>query len=668
MRIAVEGCAHGELDKIYASIAYLERKHEMKVDLLIICGDVQTIRNLGDLDSLACPDKYRQVGNFHEYYSGKRKAPIPTVFIGGNHEASNYLWELYHGGWVCPNIYFLGFAGVVNFGGVRIGGLSGIYKDNHYEHGFYERQPYNDNDCRSIYHVRKYNVYRLAQIRRPIDIFISHDWPRGIAHHGNLKKLLWAKQFLQSEIQNNTLGSYAGEFLLKKLKPSYWFAAHLHVKFAALYSHDPPKTAPAAAAGPTGNQAKPVENPDEIVIEDIGEDGNPDEEYIGDDEGAEGKVNGDAEAKLALKALTALDESMEEPLETVGSPSKEQIADLLGEMSSPFKMKIEVVEVKTESKVEMEAEEVKTEVKVEEVKVEVRVEEVAQAVEATVAETAEEAGATEKGPEKAVNGEGEIATVAAGAEAAVATDEQKPPRFTRFLSLDKCLPHRDFLQIVEIPSTESTPYAFSFDEEWLAIMRSTHQYLSMSRDQKPLPLEEEITSQIDKDLAWVKENIVASEEGLKIPLNFAMTTAPHGVTNKRKHDLKSQTNINPTSDVAKFEMPPETGADQPRIPTKAAGGDPSSTATLPSPGRDEEDRLVVLPEPSSEIILDMDAFDDDAGEGEAEGAKEDLQVVKQGGADGTKGVEMQVQVVEGSDGQARGGGAPAEEGKGVAME
>ena len=52
--------------------------------------------------------------------------------VGGNHEASNHLWELYHGGWVAPNIYYLGHAGVVNFGGARIAGLSGIFNDRHY--------------------------------------------------------------------------------------------------------------------------------------------------------------------------------------------------------------------------------------------------------------------------------------------------------------------------------------------------------------------------------------------------------------------------------------------------------------------------------------------------------------------------------------------------------
>ena len=52
--------------------------------------------------------------------------------VGGNHEASNYMWELYYGGWAAPRIYYLGHAGVVNFGGVRIGGLSGTFQSHHY--------------------------------------------------------------------------------------------------------------------------------------------------------------------------------------------------------------------------------------------------------------------------------------------------------------------------------------------------------------------------------------------------------------------------------------------------------------------------------------------------------------------------------------------------------
>lgn len=42
------------------------------------------------------------------------------------------------------------------------------------------------------------------------------------------------------ECQTKTLGSVPGEFLLKQLQPSFWFAGHLHVKFAAVVRHPPP--------------------------------------------------------------------------------------------------------------------------------------------------------------------------------------------------------------------------------------------------------------------------------------------------------------------------------------------------------------------------------------------------------------------------------------------
>ena len=37
----MEGCCHGDLDKIYATIQQLEKKQNTKIDLLICCGDFQ---------------------------------------------------------------------------------------------------------------------------------------------------------------------------------------------------------------------------------------------------------------------------------------------------------------------------------------------------------------------------------------------------------------------------------------------------------------------------------------------------------------------------------------------------------------------------------------------------------------------------------------------------
>uniref|UniRef100_A0A182IY73 Lariat debranching enzyme C-terminal domain-containing protein n=1 Tax=Anopheles atroparvus TaxID=41427 RepID=A0A182IY73_ANOAO len=238
MKIAVEGCAHGELEKIYDLIASIQEQQNTTIDLLICCGDFQSTRNLQDLQCMAVPQKHLDMCSFYKYYSGEKRAPILTLFIGGNHEASNYLQELPYGGWVAPNIYYLGYAGVVDCNGIRIGGISGIFKGHDFLKGRFEFPPYDEATKRSVYHQRQIDVFRLKQLSTPgVDIMLSHDWPRGITRFGNATQLLRFKPAFREDIECNKLGSAPCEDLLRKLRPPYWFAAHLHCKFAALVLH-----------------------------------------------------------------------------------------------------------------------------------------------------------------------------------------------------------------------------------------------------------------------------------------------------------------------------------------------------------------------------------------------------------------------------------------------
>ena len=265
LNVAVEGCCHGELDLIYDTIRDVGSKG-VKVDLLLVCGDFQCVRNAADLQSLAVPHKYRTLKNFHEYVSGKKVAPVTTIFIGGNHEASNILQSLYYGGWVAPNIYFLGYGGVVWFGGIRIAGLSGIYNGRHYRLGHYENPPYTDDALRSVYHLRETEVYRMAHINisaYPIDIFLSHDWPGGVWEFGDKARLLSRKSFLQEDMMSGKLGSPPLMDILRLLRPTLWFAAHLHVKYAAIVPHSSSAAAASSSAsmksaGATVSYCQPV--------------------------------------------------------------------------------------------------------------------------------------------------------------------------------------------------------------------------------------------------------------------------------------------------------------------------------------------------------------------------------------------------------------------------
>ena len=44
------------------------------------------------------------------------------------------------------------------------------------------------------------------QIKQPIDIFLTHDWPRNIYNYGNKAQLLSRKQFLREEVRQGVNG------------------------------------------------------------------------------------------------------------------------------------------------------------------------------------------------------------------------------------------------------------------------------------------------------------------------------------------------------------------------------------------------------------------------------------------------------------------------------
>lgn len=265
MNVFFEGCCHGELDEIYKRVGH----YNLPVDLLLIGGDFQAVRNEGDLLAMNVPPKYRAMHDFHKYYSGEATAPFLTIIIGGNHESSGYMQELYHGGWLAPNIYYLGAAGVVNFRGLRIGGVSGIYNYHSYRTGHYEQLPYDESTIRSVYHIRSHDVMKAALISNGIDIFMSHDWPAGIEQFGDTKRLLREKKHFYSDIQSGRLGSPPAMNLLKELKPRQWLSAHLHCKFVANVVHEKENGHVLPVSGKAAQAVPDVKNPDEIDLDEL---------------------------------------------------------------------------------------------------------------------------------------------------------------------------------------------------------------------------------------------------------------------------------------------------------------------------------------------------------------------------------------------------------------
>ena len=236
VHFAVEGCCHGELDIIYARCKQHESLTGDKLDFVLCCGDFQSTATEEDLQSMAVPDKFRTLGDFPKYLS--TGAPYLTIFIGGNHEASNVLYSQYYGGYVAPNIYYLGHAGVVDVCGIRIGGLSGIFK-GHDAGRSYPAPPYTPHTVRTAYHTRTFELRKLEAFAeafrgedgRAVDVMLSHDWPVGITKFGDEQQLIRHKPFFEADIATHTLGNPHTLNALRTLRPTYWFAAHLHCYF-----------------------------------------------------------------------------------------------------------------------------------------------------------------------------------------------------------------------------------------------------------------------------------------------------------------------------------------------------------------------------------------------------------------------------------------------------
>ncbi|RDW72135.1 hypothetical protein BP5796_08169 [Coleophoma crateriformis] len=460
LRIAVEGCGHGTLNAIYAAV---EKACEARgwdgVDLLIIGGDFQAVRNASDLTVMSCPVKFRAIGDFQAYYSGSAVAPYLTIFVGGNHEASSHMWELYYGGWAAPNIYYMGAANVVRVGGVRIAGLSGIWKGYNYNKHHHERLPYNQDDIKSIYHVRELDVRKLLQIKSQVDIGISHDWPRAIEKHGDQRHLFRMKPDFEQESKDGTLGSLAAAYVMDRLRPPYWFAAHLHCKFAAtkIYQHDIENPLPQSNGQKhdtpvveSTSLPPPAPNEDEIDLDMDDEEDTP-----------APAVDFSGDTKLATAQATVV--------ETAKQTQSSVSSDLRAQLPAAF------------------------------------------------------------------------ARPAQSSAKRVQPGQPTPPEITnktvRFLALDKCLPGRKFLQLMEaqpyadsteasVPQPASRPKVkFQYDPEWLAITRVFASELVLGDKSAPAAPElgeEHYRPLIEQELQWVQENVVKQDK-LIIPENFELT-------------------------------------------------------------------------------------------------------------------------------------------------
>jgi lariat debranching enzyme len=209
----------------------LEAARGKSVDLVLAVGDVEAFRRGDDHRRKAA--KRTMPAEFAEYAEGTRRMKRPLYFIGGNNEDFEALHDHPEGFELSPNVHYLGRAGLRQLKGLRVGYLSGIHAPRFFEQPL--KRPTSLDTAKQAGYFRAPEVERVSTLR-DVDLFLVHEWPRGIVQRARDEGLPSTRP-----LPSYWIGNPLTRRLVDTIRPRWVLCGHSHKGFAVSLGGEGPR-------------------------------------------------------------------------------------------------------------------------------------------------------------------------------------------------------------------------------------------------------------------------------------------------------------------------------------------------------------------------------------------------------------------------------------------
>ena len=227
---AAVGDVHGQMHTMVGQVEGAAKKAGVELDFVLQVGDFEPHRHEDDLETMCSPAKYRKLGEFADYHSGRARFPWPIHFIGGNHEPYGFLDRL-KAGRAAENCFFLGRVARVRIQGLAVVGLSGIERSRCLD----GRPPIREIGPKGTKNYVGFTEEEVLQAAGagPADVLLLHDWPAGVVDP------LDADQFRFGHRAGgvDSIGNASARLVVDELRPNWVLCGHMHRSYRTEIRH-----------------------------------------------------------------------------------------------------------------------------------------------------------------------------------------------------------------------------------------------------------------------------------------------------------------------------------------------------------------------------------------------------------------------------------------------